>query len=45
MIMTYSFPDEVSGRVMQEGFEDGHQCVFVLSQEAERDLTGSPEWS
>jgi len=40
---TYSFPNEVCGRVMQEGLEDGHQGIFVLSQKTEGDLTGSSE--
>lgn len=31
----YFLADKVSGRVVEEGFEDGHERVFVLTEEAE----------
>lgn len=40
---THSFPNEVGGWVMQKGFEDGHQGIFVLPQKTEGDLTSSSE--
>lgn len=40
---THSFPNEVCGWVMQKSLKHGHQRVFVLTQETNGDLAGSPE--
>lgn len=42
-IITHSFPDKIRSRVMQEGFEDSHQCIFILAQEAQSDLASPTE--
>ena len=42
---TYFLADEVGGGVVEEGFEDGHESVFVLAEEAEGQFAGFAEGS
>lgn len=45
MIATaYLFTNEVRCRIMQECFQDCHECIFVLAQYVEADFTCFTKW-
>lgn len=41
----YLLADKVCCRVVEESFEDGHESVFVLPEEAESEFAGFAEWA